>query len=102
MGGAVVLEAARLMPDRVVGVIGVDTLHDAEYRLDQAWLVENQRQLEQDFVVTCERLVRSRFHDGSDAELIDQVAADTCSAPPEVATTPCSRSPRSSTFCCGE
>jgi pimeloyl-ACP methyl ester carboxylesterase len=86
MGGAVVLEAAGLMPDRVVGVIGVDTLHDAEYQLDQAWLVENQRQLEQDFVATCERLVRSWFHEASDAELIEEVVADICSAPPEVAT----------------
>ncbi|MBD3856010.1 MAG: alpha/beta hydrolase [Acidobacteria bacterium] len=34
MGGAVVLEAARLMPDRVTGVIGVDSLHDAEAKYD--------------------------------------------------------------------
>jgi pimeloyl-ACP methyl ester carboxylesterase len=30
MGGVVALEAARLMPQRVVGIVGVDTLHDAE------------------------------------------------------------------------
>ncbi len=30
MGGPVALEAARLMPDRVIGVIAVDALQDAD------------------------------------------------------------------------
>ena len=33
MGGSVIAEAARLMPDRVVGLIGIDTLENVEYRL---------------------------------------------------------------------
>jgi pimeloyl-ACP methyl ester carboxylesterase len=31
MGGPVSLEAARLMPGRVIGIIGIDTLQDAEF-----------------------------------------------------------------------
>lgn len=31
MGGPVIAEAARLMPDRVIGLIGVDTLENIEY-----------------------------------------------------------------------
>ena len=31
MGGAVIAEAARLMPGRVAGLIGIDTLHNIEY-----------------------------------------------------------------------
>ena len=32
MGGPVSLAAAAKLPDRVIGVVGVDTLHDAEYQ----------------------------------------------------------------------
>ena len=34
MGGPVVLEAARLMLERVIGVVGVDTLQDADFKYD--------------------------------------------------------------------
>jgi pimeloyl-ACP methyl ester carboxylesterase len=85
MGGAIVLDAARLMPDRVIGIIGVDTLHDAEFQPDPVWMADNQRQLEQDFVATCDRFVRSWFHSSADANLVDEVVADICAAPPEVA-----------------
>ena len=35
MGGSVIAEAARLMPARVIGLIGVDTLENVEYPLTQ-------------------------------------------------------------------
>ena len=35
MGGSVIAEAARLIPDRVIGLIGVDTLEDIEHPLTQ-------------------------------------------------------------------
>jgi pimeloyl-ACP methyl ester carboxylesterase len=55
MGGPVALEAARLMPDRVIGVVAVDALQDA----DLEWDPEQTRALvaafENNWVGTCGR-----------------------------------------------
>lgn len=81
MGGRVGLEVARLMPGTVVGVIGVDTLQDA----DQKWDPEEAELfvggLEQDFVATCDPFVRSMFGEQADEALIELVATDMCSGP---------------------
>jgi pimeloyl-ACP methyl ester carboxylesterase len=84
MGGRVGLEVARLMPGTVVGVIGVDTLQDA----DQEWDPEEAEAIlggfEQDFVGACDQFVRSMFGETADSALIDQVAADMCGGPGDV------------------
>jgi len=84
MGGRVGLEVARLMPGTVVGVIGVDTLQDA----DQEWDPEEAEVfvggLEQDFVSACDSFVRSMFGKAADEALIDSVAVDMCSGPGEI------------------
>jgi pimeloyl-ACP methyl ester carboxylesterase len=85
MGGPVALEAARRLHGRVVGVIGIDTLHDVELRYpDEEWdrILSG---LERDFVPVCDAFVRGMFLAGADPELVREVASDMCSAPPEVA-----------------
>ena len=81
MGGRVALEVARLMPGTVVGVIGIDTLQDA----DQKWDPEETESLlagfEQDFDAACDSFVRSMFGTQADQALVDRVAADMCSGP---------------------
>ena len=85
MGGLVALEAARRMPDRVVGVIGVDALHDAGHRVDPATLAETVARLRQDFPGQCRDLVAGLFLAGADPELVREVTADMCDAPPDIA-----------------
>jgi len=84
MGGRVGLEVARLLPGTVVGVIGVDTLQDA----DQAWNPEEAAAflngLKLDFIATCEPFVRSMFGEHADDVLMDHVAADMCGGPGEI------------------
>ena len=86
MGGRVGLEVARLLPGTVVGVIGVDTLQDA----DEAWDPEETEAfldgLKQDFRATCDPFVRSMFGEQADNALMDHVAADMCSGPGEIGT----------------
>ena len=61
MGGPVALETARLIPDRVLGVVGVDTLQDAESkRLDPVQAKEILAAFEADFFGTCDGFVRNR------------------------------------------
>jgi pimeloyl-ACP methyl ester carboxylesterase len=83
MGGRVGLEVARLLPGTVVGVIGVDTLHDA----DAVWDPEDVAfvdSLENDFTTTCGGFVRSMFGERADGALIDHIASDMCSGPGEI------------------
>jgi len=85
MGGTVVLEAAVRLPERVVALVGVDTLFDkwARFTLEQReqFLVP----FHTDFVETTQNWVRHNlFLPTSDATLVDWVAADMSAAPPEV------------------
>jgi pimeloyl-ACP methyl ester carboxylesterase len=84
MGGYVGLEVARLLPETVIGVIGVDTLQDADEALDPEEYEALLSDLENDFVATCGGLVRSMFREGADGALIDHIASDMCSGPGEI------------------
>jgi pimeloyl-ACP methyl ester carboxylesterase len=84
MGGAVTLEAARLMPDRVIAVIAVDSLHDAEAKYDPEQLEGIFAAYESDFVGTCRQFVGSMFREGTDPAFADRIIEAMCDAPPEM------------------
>jgi pimeloyl-ACP methyl ester carboxylesterase len=84
MGGPVALEAARLMPDRVIGVIGVDSLHDADVKYDPDQMEEIFAAYEHDFVGTCTQFVTSMFREGTDPALADRIITEMCDTPPEI------------------
>jgi pimeloyl-ACP methyl ester carboxylesterase len=86
MGGPVALEAARLMPDRVIGVIGVDTLHNVHDRYDPEQMAAIVAAFEADFESTCGEFVEGMFPDGADPELIDSISADMAEGPPQIGT----------------
>jgi sigma-B regulation protein RsbQ len=75
MGGPIALEAARLMPGRVLGIVAVDTLHDAEFEFPKAMAEGWIAQAEADFEGTMDKSVRSMFPEGADPETIDWVIA---------------------------
>ena len=84
MGGRVGLEVARLLPGTVIGVIGVDTLQDADATTDPEEMEALFSELENDFAATCGGLVRSMAAEGTDSALIDHIASDMCSGPGEI------------------
>ena len=84
MGGPVILEAARLMPARVIGLVGVDTLRDFEEKVTQEQLDGLITPLRADFPAAAKDFVRSMFAADSDKVLIEKIVADMSSAPPEV------------------
>jgi pimeloyl-ACP methyl ester carboxylesterase len=86
MGGPVALEAARLMPERVLAVVAVDSLHDAELRYDPQQMQGLLAAFEKDFVATCGQFSTSMFVAGADPALVEQVAAAMCDGSPEIAT----------------
>lgn len=73
MGGSVIAEAARLMPDRVLGLIGVDTL-------------ENMiAPLENDFQTGSRQFIAEMFSPSTDPQLREWILSDISAAPPPVA-----------------
>jgi pimeloyl-ACP methyl ester carboxylesterase len=84
MGGAVVLEAARLMPDRVIGIVAVDSLHDADFTYTPEQIATFVSAFENDFAGSCERVSASWFAEGADPELVQRVTNDLCDGSPEI------------------
>jgi len=73
MGGPVALEAARLMPERVRGVVCADTLHDAELVYPEEMAEQMATSFETDFRGTLDRTVGAMFPEGADPSLVDWV-----------------------------
>lgn len=85
MGGPVALEAARHLPGRVAGVIGVDTFHDLGRARERGRWDELVAAYGKDFVGTCRGFVESMFPEEADSAVVARVRDDMCAAPPEVA-----------------
>ncbi|HEX6201029.1 MAG TPA: alpha/beta hydrolase [Thermoanaerobaculia bacterium] len=71
MGGPVSLEAARRMPGRVVGVVAVDTLHDAEWEIPADQVSQMVAGFEQDYAGTVDRFIRSMYREDADPATVD-------------------------------
>ena len=84
MGGVVIAEAALLMPQRVVGLIGVDTLHNVEHPFTQEEINSIILSLEDNFKKTVAGFVRSVAGEEIDKQLLEWVIADMSSTPPHV------------------
>jgi len=85
MGGAVIAEAARLMPERVIGLIGVDTLDNIEYSMTRAELDLMLAPMVDDFRGESRNFVAGMLLPGTDQQIREWVLADISSAPPFVA-----------------
>ncbi|MCC5882855.1 MAG: alpha/beta hydrolase, partial [Halomonas sp.] len=85
MGGPVAVEAARLMPERVIGIVGVDTFHHVAPQIAQSDLEEMLSPLQENFTEAARHFVASMFIDSTDRKLRDWVVQDMTAAVPEVA-----------------
>jgi pimeloyl-ACP methyl ester carboxylesterase len=81
MGGPVVMEAARLMPDRVIGLVGVDNFHNMDETYSKGQFEEFLRPMRANFVEATDGFVRAMFPPSADSALVEQIAADISSAP---------------------
>lgn len=71
MGGPVALEAARRMPGRVVGIVAVDTLHNADYEFPPELVAQLIGAFEADFAATVEGFIRGMYVEGADPAVVD-------------------------------
>jgi len=86
MGGPVILEAARRMPNQVIGLIGVDSLRNIERMLTKAEIDAFVAPFRADFRKTLSEFVPiNMFVPTSDAALVAAIVEDMAAAPPQVA-----------------
>jgi len=85
MGGSVIAEAARLMPGRVIGLIGVDTLENIEYPMTRQELTKMVAPLEKDFCTGSRTFVEEMISPSTDPKLRKWILSDMSAAPPTVA-----------------
>ncbi len=85
MGGSVIAEAARIMPGRVVGLIGVDTLENIEYPVTREDADKMVAPFKKDFKAETRRFVGEMISPRTDGRLREWILADVSAAPPAVA-----------------
>ena len=85
MGGAVIIEAARRLPGRVVALIGVDNFQNFAQRYQPEQIEQFLTPFRSDFAGATDQFVRSMFLPTADSALVHRVASDMASAPQEIA-----------------
>ena len=85
MGGLVIAEAAHLLPGRVLGLIGVDSLHNLDFPVSEEHTAEMIAPLEADFSTACRQFAAAMILPDTDAGLAEWIQADMAAAPPRVA-----------------
>jgi pimeloyl-ACP methyl ester carboxylesterase len=86
MSGPVVLEAAALMPDKVAGLVPIDTLHDVDEKMAPEKRKAFFEKFHKDFTGTATKIVRSLFSKTADPALVEWLVADELKADPASAT----------------
>jgi pimeloyl-ACP methyl ester carboxylesterase len=82
MGGPVIAEAARLMSDRVIGLIGIDTLENIEYPMTREELKRMTAPLKNDFQTGSRQFVEEMLLPKTDWQLREWILSDMSAAPP--------------------
>jgi pimeloyl-ACP methyl ester carboxylesterase len=75
MGGPIALATAKRLPGVVVGVIGVDTLQDAEYKFPEEQAKAFLAAFEQDFKATWRMGMQGMLPEKADPKLVEWLAA---------------------------
>jgi pimeloyl-ACP methyl ester carboxylesterase len=85
MGGAVIAEAARLIPQQVIGLVGVDIFHNVELKYSPEQIKLILAPVRADFVKDTQNAVRNfMFTPNSDPQLVKKIADDMSSAPAKI------------------
>jgi pimeloyl-ACP methyl ester carboxylesterase len=88
MGGPIALEATRRMPERIVGIVPVDTLHNVENTIDPKVLEDALKQLRADYKVAVTGLLNQFFFSPSTPPAVkNRIISETTARPPELAIT---------------
>lgn len=87
MGGAVALEAARRLPGKVIGIVGVETFHSVERKMDPKTTAELLARWRADYVKTAGEFAGILLPATADPALKARIAGAMRALPPEIGVT---------------
>lgn len=85
MGGAIIIETARRIPDRVVGLVGADTFQDIEASYSKEEIDQFLAPFKENFNETTREFVLNMFPLSADTVLVQNIIDDIALAPKEIA-----------------
>ncbi len=85
LGGPVAIEAALLLPDQVLGVVGVDTFQVLDNRIKPEEAKQRAEFFQNDFDGALKQMVRMLFHTDADPAFIEEAESRMTGTSPETA-----------------
>lgn len=85
MGGGVIAEAAKLMPHKVTGIIGIDTSQNIALKLSEEELNSMAKPFEENFQKGMKEFVKGLFPINVEKETLYWITEDMASAPKDIA-----------------
>jgi len=85
MSGTIILEANRLIKDKVIGLVAVDTLENFEYMATPEDKIKYIEPLKKDFVKNSGPFMRDMFNKNEDPKLVELVVKNVARSNPEIA-----------------
>ncbi len=85
MSGTIILEANRILKDKVVGLVAVDTLENFEYMATPEDKIKYIEPLKKDFVKNSGPFMRDMFDKNADPKLVELVVRNVARSNPEIA-----------------
>jgi pimeloyl-ACP methyl ester carboxylesterase len=85
LGGPVAIEAALLLPDRVLGVVGIDTFKVLDYKITPEETKQRAESFHRDFTGALKQMVRMLFHSDADPALMADAERRMAGTSPEAA-----------------
>jgi pimeloyl-ACP methyl ester carboxylesterase len=70
LGGPVAIEAALLMPGRVIGVVGVDTFQSLEYKITSEEAKQRAEAFRKDYAGSVKEMTKALFHPDADPAIM--------------------------------
>jgi len=85
MSGTIILEANRLIKDKVIGLVAIDTLENFEYMATPEDKIKYIEPLKKDFVKNSGPFMRDMFNKNADPKLVELVVRNVARSNPEIA-----------------
>jgi pimeloyl-ACP methyl ester carboxylesterase len=85
LGGPTAIEAALILPDRVIGVVGIDTFHSLDYQIAPEEARQRAEAFRADFSGSVKDMMKMLFHTDADPALIAEAEKRMQKTPPAAA-----------------
>lgn len=85
LGGPAAIEAALLLPGRVIGVVGIDTFQDLDYTITPEYARQRADAFRGDFSGSMKEMVRALFHADADPTVVAETEKRMLKTPPAAA-----------------